>query len=123
MIGAVTSNRPESTIDAPIMTMNAPATTVQWRALLWVFVATTSVILRPLVAGAYSAPSHPRCRYASWLEIQEDLCSRHSGEPISAPPSADSRAFRRLGSFFGGGIGGRVLTRGDPGAPPQPVTR
>src|SRR4029450_698307 len=41
--------------DAPIMTMNAPTATVQWRALLWVFAATTPVILKPLAAGAHSA--------------------------------------------------------------------
>ena len=45
MIGAVTINKPESVIDAAIMTMNAPAATIQWRALLCVFVATTLVML------------------------------------------------------------------------------
>ena len=52
MIGAVMSNSPESTIDAPIMTMNEPLATIQWRALLGAFVATTPVILKPLAAGA-----------------------------------------------------------------------
>jgi hypothetical protein len=60
MIGAVMSNSPESTIDAPIMTMNEPLATVQWRALLGSFVATTPVILKSLAAGANSAVSEAR---------------------------------------------------------------
>jgi hypothetical protein len=45
------SNTPESTIDAPIMTMNAPAATAQWRALLRVSLATTLAIPSPSIAG------------------------------------------------------------------------
>jgi hypothetical protein len=59
MIGAVMSNTPESTIDAAIMTMNAPAATVQWRALLWIFVATMLVILK-LLASLVLNPRRPR---------------------------------------------------------------
>ena len=41
----------------PIMIMNAPPATIQWRALFWIFVASMLAIVKPLAAGAYSAAS------------------------------------------------------------------
>ena len=39
------------------MTTNAPAATVQWRAALWVFLASTLVMLKPLALLVLTPPS------------------------------------------------------------------